>query len=172
MKTKRFVSVFCIIAFSILSMTVVAQKGDRPINKNQRLKEKSIEVENKRVDFIVKYLEMNATEAEQFKKVYKETKDKEKDFRVTFRKEMKPLMDKKWNDLSEKEAEDLIVKQDNHQTAIQNLHKEAVLKYKKILPVAKVAKIKQAETDFKKELLKEAREKRKANTGKINTPTE
>lgn len=172
MKTTRFVSVFSIIALSIFSLSVMAQKGDKPIHKNQKLKEKKAEVENQKIDFIVTYLEMSTTEAESFKKIYKETNDKEKELRTAFRKEMKPLMDKKWKEITDKEAEELLLKQDNHQTAIQNLQKDAMIKYKKVLPVAKVAKIKQAENEFKKELLKNVREKRNANITKPDDVTE
>lgn len=163
MKTKSIVAVMCFFAFSIMSISAIAQTEKRPMVKNQKLKERKAEVETQKIEFIKKYLELNATEAEQFQKIYQESAGKEKELRVAFRKEMKPLLDKKWQDLSEKEAEELLSKQESHILAINNLHKETILKYKKVMPVAKVAKIKQAENEFKKELLKNAREKRKMN---------
>lgn len=163
MKTKSIMAVLCVITLSIMSISVIAQNENRPVKKNQKLKERKAEVEIQKIEFIKKYLELTPTEAEQFEKIYKESVNKEKELRVAFRKEMKPLFEKKWKDLTEKEAEEILTKQESQVTLMNNLHKETILKYKKVMPVVKVAKIKQAENEFKKELLKNAREKRKAN---------
>ena len=105
-------------------------------------------IEAVRVAFITQKLNLTVDESQKFWPVYNEYQDKLRSARQEFRKQSNVFT-------NDKEAQDyldaeLLLKQREF-----NLYKEYYEKIKKTLPVKKVAELRQAEEDFKKELLKQ-----------------
>jgi len=105
-------------------------------------------IEALRVAFITQKLNLTADESQKFWPVYNEYQDKLRTARQEFRKQPTVFT-------SDKDAQDfldaeLLLKQREF-----SLYKEYYDKIKKTIPVKKVAELRQAEEDFKKELLKQ-----------------
>ena len=76
-------------------------------------------------------------------------------------KSVKSLKDKSAEELTKEEAGDLIKAEFSVKQSLLDLEKEFVVKFQTAISIQKVAKLKQAENQFKKELVKKAREKKK-----------
>lgn len=105
-------------------------------------------IEALRVAFITQKLNLTADESQKFWPVYNEYQDKLRAARQEFRKQSTVFT-------TDKEAQDyldaeLLLKQREF-----NLYKEYYDKIKKTIPIKKVAELRQAEEEFKKELLKQ-----------------
>jgi hypothetical protein len=133
-KNKKYI--FCLfILFTFLKLF--------PQGGNKREK-----IEALRVAFITQKLNLTADESQKFWPVYNEYQDKLKASRKEFRKQPDVFT-------NDKEAQDyldaeLLLKQREF-----GLYKEYYDKIKKTIPIKKVAELRQAEEDFKKELLKQ-----------------
>lgn len=173
MKTQKMMVVLCMSFLMITSLDLVAQRGNRPmnrqatnqkvsrpINKQANLKDQKELIEAQKYEHVVAFLELTPTEAEQYKKITSEAKTKENAMRVDFRKEMIDFNSKKWNELTDKEAEDILAMQETHFSLMSKHRQETLAKLKKIMPVSKVAKIKQAELDYRRTIVREARQNR------------
>jgi len=109
-------------------------------------------IEALRVAFITAKLNLTTDESQKFWPVYNEYQDKLKAARQEFRKIPNTFT-------TDKEAQDyldaeLLLKQREY-----NLYKEYYEKIKKTIPIKKVAELRQAEEEFKKELLKQLQNK-------------
>ncbi|MBS1646792.1 MAG: hypothetical protein JST67_05585 [Bacteroidetes bacterium] len=105
-------------------------------------------IEALRVAFITQKLNLNTDESQKFWPVYNEYQDKVRAARREFKKQPETFT-------TDKEAQEyldaeLLLKQQE-----LSLHKEYYEKFKKIIPIQKVASLRQAEEGFKKELLKQ-----------------
>lgn len=173
MKTNKMMVVLCMSFLMITSLDLVAQRGnrpmnrqamnqnvDRPINKQADLKERKDDINAQKHQHVIKFLELTPAEAEQYLKITSEAKTKENAMRVDFRKEMIDFNSKKWNELTDKEAEKILAMQEVHFDLMSKHRQETLAKLKKIMPVSKVAKIKQAELDFRRTIVREARQNR------------
>jgi hypothetical protein len=134
-KNKRYILSCLLVLFTCLH--VFAQGGAK--------REK---VEALRVGFITQRLHLTVDESQKFWPVYNEYQDKLKAARQEFRKQAAIFM-------TDKDAQDyldaeLLLKQREF-----SLFKEYYEKFKKTLPIKKVAELRQVEEDFKKELLKQ-----------------
>ena len=135
MKNKRYILCCLFVLFAFLKL--FPQSGSK--------KEK---IEALRVAFITQKLNLTADESQKFWPVYNEYQDKLKALRKEFRNQPTAFS-------TDKEAQDyldaeLLLKQREF-----SLYKEYYDKIKKTIPVKKVAELRQAEEDFKKELLKQ-----------------
>ena len=131
-----FVFVFC-----IFTLSVFAQPGT-----------KRDKIEALRVSFISSKVTLTNQETQLFWPLYNEYNDKLDNIKKSFRQQF--VKDVDFNVLSDKEAEayliaELVVKQKEYE-----LSKEYYEKFKKVLPVKKIALIRRAEEDFRKELIK------------------
>jgi hypothetical protein len=133
-----------IICLSIvLSVSAFAQQGKR--------------IEAMRIAFITQRLNLTSEEAQQFWPVYNQFTEKMQQIRG-------PKTDTPLDDMSDADAEKMILAEFDKESKELELKKEYYQKLKKVLPVRKVAKLYRSERDFKQELvkyLKEAREERK-----------
>ena len=109
---------------------------------------KKDKIEALRVAFITQQLNLTTDESQKFWPVYNEYQDK---FRAA-RKEFKGTAT---TFASDKEAQDFLDAELLFKQRELNLYKEYYDKFKKILPLKKVAALRQAEEEFKKELLKQ-----------------
>ena len=105
-------------------------------------------IEALRVAFITQQLNITADEAQKFWPVYNEYQDKVKAARKEF-KAVGTIF------TTDKEAQDFLDAELLFKQRELSLYKEYYDKFKKILPLKKVALLRQAEEDFKKELLKQ-----------------
>ena len=104
-----------------------------------------------RASFINKKVNFTTREADAFWPLYNEMNDKLDAVRRTFKQKYNPQTN--FNFDTDKEAEEylnaeLLLKQKEYE-----LFKEYYEKFKKILPVKKVAALRRAEEDFKKEII-------------------
>ena len=125
-----------ILLFFLLSFTSFSQGG------------KKEKIEALRVAFITQQLDLSTDESQKFWPVYNEYMDK---FRAA-RREFKTTST---TFTSDKEAQEFLDAELLFKQRELNLYKEYYDKFKKILPLKKVAQLRQAEEDFKKELLKQ-----------------
>ena len=109
---------------------------------------KKEKIEALRVAFITQQLNLSPEESQKFWPVYNEYQDKVK----AARKEFKAVPTTFTTD---KEAQDFLDAETLFKQREVNLYKEYYDKFKKILPIKKVAQLRQAEEEFKKELLKQ-----------------
>ncbi len=131
-----FLCVFWLMAFATIA---------QPATKRDK-------IEALRVSFISSKVALTNQEAQFFWPLYNEYNDKQDNIKKSFRQQF--IKDVDFNTLTDKEAEayliaELVVKQKEYE-----LSKEYYEKFKKVLPIKKIALIRRAEEDFKKELIK------------------
>ncbi len=112
-------------------------------------------VEALRVSFISKRVELTGAEAEKFWPVYNEYNDKIK----AIRKNLRQSYRKKSETLTEKEAEELYYLDLQSKQAETDVHKVYSEKIKGIIGFKKFVKLRQAEEDFKREIINTIKEK-------------
>ncbi len=134
MKNKKHI-LFLIVLFAFLK--VFPQVG----NKREK-------IEALRVAFITQKLDLTTDESQKFWPVYNEYQDKLKASRKEFRNQPNTFVNDK--EAQEYLDAELLLKQREF-----SLYKEYYEKIKKTIPIKKVAELRQAEEDFKKELLKQ-----------------
>lgn len=105
-----------------------------------------------RVTFIGEKVNFTTQEGQQFWPLYNEYNDKLENVRKSFRQQY--IKEKDYTTATDKEAgaylnAELALKQKEYE-----LYKEYFEKFKKILPIKKVALLRRAEEEFKKELIK------------------
>ncbi|MGZ4043531.1 MAG: hypothetical protein ACXVO9_10030 [Bacteroidia bacterium] len=112
-------------------------------------------VEALRMSFIEKKLELTKNESEKFWPVYNEYNDKVK----ALRKNLRVSLKKAPENLSDKEAEELYQLDIKTRQAEVDLHKTYSEKIKGIIGVKKLVKLRNAEDDFKREMINTIKEK-------------
>jgi adenine-specific DNA methylase len=129
---------FCYIVLFLLATLGAAAQGDGKKEKIEAL----------RVAFITKQLNLSGEESQKFWPVYNEYQDKLK----AARREMKAH---RADFGSDKEAQEFLDAELLYRQRELSLYKEYYDKFRKVLPVKKVAELRHAEEEFKKELLKQ-----------------
>jgi hypothetical protein len=121
-------------------------------NSESQTNAKRDKIDQLRVAFINSKVGLSNQETQQFWPLYNELNDKldnlKKTYRINFIKNFNAEI------ISDKEAEALLTAEFILKQKELDLNKEYYEKYKKILPIKKIALIKMAENDFKKELIK------------------
>ena len=143
-------SIFIMASVSVFSQTQMPA----PHKKGARQKEN---IESLKVAFITNKLDLTPEEAQQFWPVYNQYSDKVQELRKKRRLESKEAKHN-FDQMSDKEMEqavdnDLIFRQKEIE-----VQKEYHVKFKSVLPIKKVAKLYQAEEQFKKVLLEKLRD--------------
>ncbi|MES2134463.1 MAG: hypothetical protein V4506_19105 [Bacteroidota bacterium] len=131
-----FIFLCCVAGF-----TAMAQ----PVSKRDK-------IDALRVTFIGEKVNFTTQEGQQFWPLYNEYNDKLENVRKSFRQQY--IKEKDYTTATDKEAgaylnAELALKQKEYE-----LYKEYFEKFKKILPIKKVALLRRAEEEFKKELIK------------------
>jgi hypothetical protein len=132
-----YVSLFVLFAFVVIAQPA-ASKRDK--------------IDALRVSFINQKVNFTSQETQLFWPLYDEYNDKLENARKSFRQQY--IKNTDFTALTDKEAEayinaELALKQREYE-----LYKEYFEKFKKVLPIKKVALIRRAEEEFKKELIK------------------
>ncbi len=112
-------------------------------------------VELLRMNFIEKKLELTKNESEKFWPVYNEYNDKVKALRKNLRQSFKKAPE----NLNDKEAEDLHQLDLKTRQAEVDLHKTYSEKIKGIIGVKKLIRLRNAEEEFKREIINSIKEK-------------
>ena len=107
---------------------------------------KKEKIEALRVAFITEQLSLTTDESQKFWPIYNEYQDKVRAARREFKAQQ-------GNFTTDKEAQDYLDAELLFKQRELALYKEYYDKFKKVLPVKKVAKLRQAEEEFKKVLL-------------------
>lgn len=138
---KQFYKYIYVCLFVLVTFVSIAQ----PTSKRDK-------IEALRVSFINQKVNFTTQESQLFWPLYDEYNDKLENARKSFRQQYIKNID--FTSLTDKEAEayvsaELTLKQKEYE-----LYKEYFDKFKKVLPIKKVALLRRAEEEFKKELIK------------------
>lgn len=141
-----------IIIFLTISLQTFAQDG---------IKEKKEQLKELKKTFFTSELNLTDSEAEKFWPLYNAYDDKQFDIRHNKIKCFKKLLsDTAINKISEKEAGELLSQIENTDEELYDLKKRLFSKLKSFLPNVKILKLKKAEEDFNRKLLKQYKEKK------------
>lgn len=147
MKTAKLLPV--ILFF--LSLATFAQDGR---------KEKKEQIKALKVAFITDELKLTSLEAEKFWPLFNAYDDKQQELRQQkMRSIMKRLDNETVDKMSEKDAANLLSQIENTEEELYQLHKKFDSNLKSVLPAVKIVKLKKAEEDFNRKLLKQYRDK-------------
>lgn len=132
-----YVSLFVLFAFVVIAQPATSKRD---------------KIDALRVSFINQKVNFTSQETQLFWPLYDEYNDKLENARKSFRQQY--IKNTDFTALTDKEAEayinaELALKQREYE-----LYKEYFEKFKKVLPIKKVALIRRAEEEFKKELIK------------------
>jgi hypothetical protein len=135
---KKYIYIFIILFFAFISKSQSNSKRDK--------------IDELRVAFITTKVKLTNQETQQFWPLYNELNDKLENLKKTYR--LNYIKNFNAELLTDKEAEALLTADFILKQKEIDLNKEYYEKYKKILSIKKIALIKMAENDFKKELIK------------------
>lgn len=135
--------------FFILAMFVLNIGFAQPDSKREK-------IDALRASFIAKKLNFTTAESQAFWPLYNEMNDKLEAARKTFRSQYNNASN--YDFKTDKEAETYLAAELSLKQKEFELYKDYYDKFKKILPVKKVAALRRAEEDFKKEIIKTLKE--------------
>lgn len=138
---NRILTYLLIACCCLAGVSALAQ----PVSKRDK-------IEALRVTFINEKVNFTAVEGQAFWPLYNEYNDKLELVRKSFRQQYVKDMD--FTTLSDKEAEVYLSAELNLKQKEYELYKEYFEKFRKVLPVKKVALLRRAEEEFRKELIK------------------
>ncbi|TXI66295.1 MAG: sensor of ECF-type sigma factor [Flavobacterium sp.] len=132
------------------------------VSFSQDFKEKREKVKALKVAYITEQLELTTEEAQKFWPVYNAFDDNQAELR---HEKMRAILDRfrpgSVDKLSEKEASALLVQMESLEENLFNLRKKFIKDLQGVISAKKIIKLKKAEEDFNRELLKQMREKRR-----------
>ena len=146
MKTRTLINI--IVLALLLPNFAKAQE------KKQQYQEKKKEINIKKIAFFTEKLELTEEEDQVFWPVYNDFQDKKENCMRENRGKKAPV---NYDELSDKELNDLADAEINKGTKMLELRKEYNEKFKKVLPIKKVVRLYEVEREFKKVLLKDLR---------------
>ena len=148
MKTK--------ILFPIIFLLVTS------LSFSQGFKEKREKVKALKVAYITEQLELTTEEAQKFWPLYNAFDDKQSELR---HEKMRAILDRfkpgNVEKLSEKDASNSLIQMEKIEEDLFNLKKKFIKDLQGVISAKKIIKLKKAEEDFNRELLKQMREKRR-----------
>ena len=129
---------------------------------SQDHREKREKVKALKVAYITEQLELTSDEAQKFWPIYNTFEDKQSELR---HEKMRAILDRfqpgNVDKLSEKEASALLIQMEKIEEDLFNLKKKFIKDLQGVISAKKIIKLKKAEEDFNRELLKQMREKRR-----------
>lgn len=128
----------------------------------QDFKERKEKVKALKVAFITEKLDLTTEEAQKFWPIYNVFDDNQSELR---HEKMRAILNRfrpgKVDKLSEKEALSLLVQMEKIEEDLFNLRKKFIKDLQNVISAKKIIKLKKAEEDFNRELLKQMKEKRR-----------
>ncbi len=159
--------VLLLVLLTSINLPLFGQEPAKGKGKiRERIQQKQAEIEAERVTFYNNYLKLSTAEADKFWPLYKEYMQKQRDLKRNSNKKIKALKGKSAEELTKEESSELIKVHFELKQALLDLEKEYVAKFQTAMSIQKVAKLKEAEAEFKKDLVKKAREKKKERMNK------
>lgn len=129
----------------------------------QDFKERKEKVKALKVAFITEKLDLTTEEAQNFWPIYNVFDDNQSELR---HEKMRAILNRfrpgKVDKLSEKEALSLLVQMEKIEEDLFNLRKKFIKDLQNVISAKKIIKLKKAEEDFNRELLKQMKEKRRS----------
>lgn len=148
MKTK--------IIFPIIFLLVAS------LSFSQGFKEKREKVKALKVAYITEQLELTTDEAQKFWPIYNAFDENQSELR---HEKMRAILDRfkpgNVEKLSEKDASNSLIQMEKIEEDLFNLKKKFIKDLQGVISAKKIIKLKKAEEDFNRELLKQMREKRR-----------
>ena len=148
MKTK--------IIFPIIFLLVAS------LSFSQGFKEKREKVKALKVAYITEQLELTTDEAQKFWPIYNAFDENQSELR---HEKMRAILDRfkpgNVEKLSEKDASNSLAQMEKIEEDLFNLKKKFIKDLQGVISAKKIIKLKKAEEDFNRELLKQMREKRR-----------
>lgn len=141
------------LIFIFMALFITGMLSAQPGNGDKREK-----IEAMRVAFLTNKLNLSSKEAQNFWPVFNEYQDKLEALRTTKRKEMKVFKDR-LDQLNDAEAAGFIDAEMNFRQKELELQKTYFARFKQVLPLTKVALLLRAEDEFKRELLKQIKDR-------------
>ena len=138
--------IFLTAMFMLFISCIIAQTSDSKKDKIDAL----------RAAFISKKVNFTEQESRAFWPLYNEMNDRYESVRKTFK--LRYNANTNFNFATDKEAEDYLNAELNLKQKEFEIYKEYYDKFRKILSVKKVAAVRRAEEDFKKEIIKSIKE--------------
>ena len=128
----------------------------------QDYKEKREKVKALKVAYITEQLELTTDEAQKFWPIYNAFDEKQSELR---HEKMRAILDRfkpgNVEKLSEKDASNSLAQMEKIEEDLFNLKKKFIKDLQGVISAKKIIKLKKAEEDFNRELLKQMREKRR-----------
>ena len=132
------------------------------VSFSQDFKEKREKVKALKVAYITEQLELTTEEAQKFWPLYNAFDDKQSELR---HEKMRSILDRfkpgNVEKLSEKDASNSLAQMEKIEEDLFNLKKKFIKDLQSVISAKKIIKLKKAEEDFNRELLKQMREKRR-----------
>ena len=132
------------------------------VSFSQDFKEKREKVKTLKVAYITEQLELTTEEAQKFWPLYNAFDDKQSELR---HEKMRSILDRfkpgNVEKLSEKDASNSLAQMEKIEEDLFNLKKKFIKDLQGVISAKKIIKLKKAEEDFNRELLKQMREKRR-----------
>jgi Spy/CpxP family protein refolding chaperone len=154
MKTTKRILISLLFTLLVSTSSTFAQ--GRGGNGNQ---EKRENIEAMKIAFITQKLELTPEEAQQFWPVYNQYSEKTKELRKKRRQGNREARQQNFDELSDKEVEQLVNEDIVNRQKELDLQKEYNEKFKTILPIKKVAKLYAAEEQFKVVLINKLKDR-------------
>ncbi len=158
MKKNTLKSVL-IIAF-VIAMNIAFSQAPPPTKDGRRNKqnERRENIESMKIGFLTKKLNLTPEEAQKFWPIYNQYQDKMDDLRKKRRQDNREAK-QNFDELSDKEVEQAVDNEILFRQKELEIQKEYHSKFKAVLPIKKVAKLYQAEEQFKRVLLDKLKDK-------------
>lgn len=119
-------------------------------------------VEALRIAFLTKYLDLSTDEAQKFWPVYNQMRA---ELKIVMDKEMSLRSGKSINDMKDDELVKLINAHFENEQGMLDIKRKYAEEFKKVLPLRKVAMLADAENEFKREVLKNFKDKHGPSPG-------
>jgi Spy/CpxP family protein refolding chaperone len=153
MKTTKRILISLLLTLLVSMSTSFAQGRG---GGNQQKRE---DIEAMKIAFITQKLELTPGEAQQFWPLYNQYSQKTKELRKKRRQGNREARQQNFDELSDKEVEQLVNDDIANRQKELDLQKEYNEKFKAILPIKKVAKLYAAEEQFKVVLINQLKDR-------------
>ena len=140
---KKIISVFC--AMAMVCVVAYAHPQDKKGNHNKNKEEWREKIRAEQVSFITNELDLTEAEAQAFWPVYNDVQNQRREAFKASGEAFKALQE----GIDGKEVSKLLDQYLAAQKAVSKVDEKAVARYKKVLPVEKVAKLLLAEEKFR-----------------------
>jgi hypothetical protein len=118
------------------------------------------QIKASKVAFLTNELNLTTIEAEKFWPLYNTFEDKQREIKKEKIKGYRNRLDNSDDKLTEKEAAAALAQMEKTEDELYQLRKKFISDLKVILPVTKILKLKKADEDFNRKLLKQYKDKK------------